>query len=375
MRNVMLDRFVFRWSDSSSKPQTRKRPFGVIEILRTLLVAALLTTISIPISTIIFVLSRLCLPILFKLPLLPLLLRPFTAHFLRGSWAITLIFKHFPLLIRAWFIAFTTLATWETSEIIFDAFVSQPIRVSHLCADPSVTLIAGVSSPDRIFKFFAYSELKELATSESPAASARRTALFGDQKYMPSLWSQLARESLLTLGYDYAHFLRRGQPPPPVTAAPAPPPPPVTVPSTPISILRKPIQQQPRQSPIRTVIDALASDGSLTKAVDAGADAVHIPELFKSVEAAVLSKEEVNKSVQEAKSLVTQARSRLYGFISDAVGKSIPAPAAGFVATWRDWWGRERLSKTVEACLPGRELDIVVIQGDCSSFSPPVLLR
>ena len=45
---------------------------------------------------------------------------------------------------------------------------------------------------------------------DSPTASAKRTALFGDQKYNPNQWSSLTRGALLLLGNDYQLLLRRG---------------------------------------------------------------------------------------------------------------------------------------------------------------------
>ena len=78
-------------------------------------------------------------------------------------------------------------------------------------------MISGITSTDAYLKHFAYAELRDFASDESSVASARRTALFGDQKYNPNLWSTLARESLLTLGRDYHLFLRKGQPAPPST--------------------------------------------------------------------------------------------------------------------------------------------------------------
>ncbi len=88
------------------------------------------------------------------------------------------------------------------------------VTVADHTADPGLTLVSGITSTDAYLKHFAYAELRGFATEDSPAASNRRTALFGDQKYNPSMWSTLARESLLTLGHDYQLFLRRGQPAP-----------------------------------------------------------------------------------------------------------------------------------------------------------------
>jgi nucleoporin NDC1 len=81
-----------------------------------------------------------------------------------------------------------------------------------MTANPFLTLISGASSSHAYFRYFAYAELKQLATEGSPAAGTRRTAMFGDQKYNPTMWSALAREALLLLGKDYQLLLRRGKP-------------------------------------------------------------------------------------------------------------------------------------------------------------------
>ena len=89
----------------------------------------------------------------------------------------------------------------------------QPISVSHTTADPAVTIVSGTTSSDPYYKHFAFAELAQLANDPSEAGSAKRIALFGDQKYNPSLWTTLTREALLTLGHDYQLLLRRGAPP------------------------------------------------------------------------------------------------------------------------------------------------------------------
>ena len=93
--------------------------------------------------------------------------------------------------------------------------VCQPVNVAHSTADSALTLVAGIKSKDAYFKHFAFDELQQFARDESNAAAAKRTALFADQKYNPSLWATLVRETLLTLGNDYQLFLRRGAPPKP----------------------------------------------------------------------------------------------------------------------------------------------------------------
>lgn len=244
-----------------------------------------------------------------------------------------------------------------------------------MTTDPNLTLVAGISSSDRTFKYFAYSELKQLAADDSPSSSARRTALFGDQKYTPNLWSRLLREGLLLLGGDYQLFLRRGKPPAPS----APPPAPKStanlteVSATPAPLLRKPIYQSTRDSPVRAVVDALASDGSLSQAIEAGAGAgaASIPELFRSVESAVLpppAKEGVEAGAEGPSGrTLGRARGGIAAVVHGTVRRYAPEWANDLGRRWLGWWAAERTSKAVEACLPSRELDVVVIEGR----SPP----
>ena len=64
------------------------------------------------------------LPILFKIPIVSHLLKPFTAHFLRGYTPL-LFFTQFPAILRAFFLGITTLASWEVAETLFDNSVSE----------------------------------------------------------------------------------------------------------------------------------------------------------------------------------------------------------------------------------------------------------
>ena len=76
-----------------------------------------------------------------------------------------------------------------------------------------MTIVSGLGSEDVYYKHFAFEELRQLATDETPAGSTKRAALFADQKYNPNIWSTLVREALLVLGRDYQVLLRRGAPP------------------------------------------------------------------------------------------------------------------------------------------------------------------
>ncbi|KAJ3514507.1 hypothetical protein NLJ89_g2337 [Agrocybe chaxingu] len=337
-----------------------------------LLVPAVFTTLSLATASLVFGAARLALPILYKIPFVSIFLRPFTAHFLKGSWTLSLPLLHIPLLFRAWFLGFSTFLTWEASDVLFEGVVSETSSVSTQTSDPNITLVSGIASTDRIFSFFAYSELKELATDESASASARRTALFGDQKNALNVWTHLARESLLLLGRDYQLFLRRGKPAPP-PPVPEPVKPKVVVgpqiPTTPL--VRQRVFKTTTESPGQAALDALSSDGPIAKVLEAGADATHVPELFRSVETRVLTSpiaEEAKKNVQSAKGLGGKAKDGAVSFIRKQASKYVPGPVKEIAARVVAWTTNDRLSKVVEASLPYRELDVVVV-GALSSLT------
>ena len=231
--------------------------------------------------------------------------------------------------------------------------------------------MSGVASSNRIFKFFAYVELRDLARDQTSTAEARRTALFGDQKHSPNLWIFLARESLLLLEDDYQLFLRRGQPPPlnvnPVAAKvdfqPA------SLVTTPTPLLRQKIFRSTQESPVQAALNALGSDGPIAKAVEAGAAATHVPELFRSVEARVLSTpvaKEAKRSVDSTKTMGSKIKGKLTSFTTTYARRYTPELLKEGCRQMIDWWERERTSKVVQASLPFRELDVVVIEGNLS---------
>lgn len=207
-----------------------------------------------------------------------------------------------------------------------------------------------------------------MAKDQSTSAAAQRTALFGDQLSALNLWSFLVRESLTLLENDYQLFLRRGQPAPPAPA-PAPVTPKVTVSpniATPTPLLRQRIFKAAPESPGQAALDALASDGPIAKAVDVGANATHMPELFRSLETQVTSSPlaaEAKKNVETAAGLGSRLKSRVASSSTSIWSAYAPKALTESVATVVAWGTKKRLSKEVEASLPFRELDIVVIEG------------
>lgn len=238
-----------------------------------------------------------------------------------------------------------------------------------------MTVVSGITTQDAVFAHFAYSELAELASDESSAGNARRIALFGDQKYSPSLWNVVARQSLLRLGQDYQTFLRRGAPiTPPAIVAPTIPKP-KDPPSTPL--IRKAIFRAPRQSPLSSMLDSVSSDSELSKAAEAvagemeeRASQMHIPELFRSVAPSSAAVPSANAVVAKPtssiiSSFIAQAESHSRGLV---VGYC-PVWLKESAMRWNKWFYRERLNKAVEVCLPNRELDALIIEGAADFYT------
>ncbi|KDR79388.1 hypothetical protein GALMADRAFT_63284 [Galerina marginata CBS 339.88] len=367
VHGAMADRFVYRWNFAVSLKDSSK----YLVILGSFLTSAVFTTLAILMGAIAFASARMPLPILYKIPMFSPILRPFTAHFLKGQWTMLLPFSHLPLLFRAWFLAFSTFLTAEISDSLFEhvvsseaSFSSWTTPVSSLSADPNTALISGVTSTDRIFKFFAYAELKDLSTDNSASATARRMAIFGDQKTALNLWACLLRESLLLLGEDYQLFLRRGRPVPPPAATPVKP---IVLPTpkiaTPTPLLRQRVFKTTQESPVHAALDALASDGPIAKVVEVGADASHVPELFRSVETKVTSPiaEEAKKSVASATSFGSRLNHNVIWYTTSVWKHYAPESLREAFTMFLKWCTEERTSKIVEATLPYRELDVAVI--------------
>ncbi|KAG0696162.1 nucleoporin protein Ndc1-Nup [Suillus ampliporus] len=377
LRNIMLDRFVFRWT----KPlNSSELPFTPSNLLKLVLTMTLFTSFSSMVYGVAFGLSRLLvLPLLLKLPVVSSVVRPFIAHFARGPWTLSLPILHWSLLVRSFMMGLVTVMSWEFAESLFDAYVPQPIKVGTVTADPNVTVVSGIMTQDTVFAHFAYSELAELASDESPAGAAQRTTLFGDQKYSPSLWNVLARQSLLRLGQDYQTFLRRGAPiTPPVVVVPAAPKP-KDPPSTPL--IRKAIFKAPQQSPLGSMLDSVASDSELSKAAEAvagemeeRASQMHIPELFRSVApSSVAASAATAMAARPTPSIISDLITQLRGRSRNLVVSRCPNWLKQSAMRWNKWFYRERLNKVVEVCLPNRELDALIIQAlshlVCASLS------
>ena len=118
------------------------------------------------------------------------------------------------------------------------------------------------------------------------------------------------------------------------------------------------------------VMDGLASDGALAQAVEAGADAAHIPELFRSVEAAVSSgpvtKEKRPAGVDGAKNWTLRGMGGwVSGRVKVGLQRVVPEEVFRNMKELDGWWMKERMSRVVQTrCSPYLELDLVVVEGE-----------
>jgi nucleoporin NDC1 len=65
------------------------------------------------------------LPMLFQIPLLSHLLRPFLGHFIRGRWCLVLFWRNRALVWHSFLLALTTIGGWEFAETLFDEKVQE----------------------------------------------------------------------------------------------------------------------------------------------------------------------------------------------------------------------------------------------------------
>ncbi|KAL6298512.1 nucleoporin protein Ndc1-Nup [Sparassis latifolia] len=367
LRDILLDRFAIRWPDSWTAVNHQMQSFRLAHILTSSVTLLLFTMFCTVGNIALFGLSRsVVLPLLYTLPIVPRILRPFSAHFLRGSWTLLLLPRHFSLVIRTFYLGLTTVAFWEFAESSYH----EAIHVSHNTADPALTLVSGITSSNPYFKHLAYAELKQLAREDSPAASTRRSALFEDQKYYPNMWSCLVRDALLTLGEDYQLLLRRGKPAPPPVAAPVPSKPAVAPPIPATPLIRAPILKSSPASPLRAALDTLASDGPFsTVAASTEAGASQIPELFRSVFPAQPARDSASRVVKKGEEKILGMFEPVKALwkrrLSATLHPTAPQAVVGALVQVGDWWTRERVNRVAEMSLPNRRLDALIVDVLC----------
>ena len=206
-------------------------------------------------------------------------------------------------------------------------------------------------------KYLAYSELYQIATDQSPRGLADRSALFGDTKHLPSLWSKFVRESLVLLGQDYQILLGRGRAPAsPSPSAPAPSTPSISqIPGTPTHLIKKSIYKTDSNANSRSISDALAADAS--------ASAIRLRDSLQSnlIQTGFLW--------QLWSGAVGWLHKQICGVSNRLYVRFVPLLAREAVGDFTKWWRRDRVHKRVEACFPRKEIDKLAIRGWSSYYS------
>ena len=94
-----------------------------------------------------------------------------------------------------------------------------------------------------------------------------------------------------------------------------------------------------------------------------------MPELFRSVlapEKAVASASAAGQASVSA--VIERTRSAWRAGASRVLGAVAPEVAGRALQDVSNWWGRERIDKAAETCLPNRYLDALAVDGTLLAF-------
>ncbi|KAL1716148.1 nucleoporin protein Ndc1-Nup [Schizophyllum commune] len=406
LRVVLRDRMVFPWTAPQLNPTSLT------------IVPALSSVAALPLAGLTLLAGRITLGLLYWLPVLPIFLKPFTAHFVRGGLlgGVLGVFNVFGsralgVIGQAFIAGFLTTLAWDVAFYLFDSCVAMPIQTT---TDPAV-LVSAVSKPSsELFQALAWRELEAKAGEEDGKGEAFARTLLADT----ALWPHVVRPGLLLLGEDYQKLVRRGGPvPAPAstsstqavigpsqstfgqstlgsstpnfgatqstfgqsTLGAAPSTPSKSTPVKPTPLLRASIFKQAPPSPARVVADALAADGVVGRVPDVFNGAVEgVERALHPVEAAFspLGKslagslaapleravspvkdalhEAVVEPVRETRGAVAEIVARVHDLI-------LPPPVREAYGSLYAWWTRERAGRAAAGALPRRETDAVVV--------------
>ena len=92
-------------------------------VIMSLLVSIVNATLALVGGMCFFGFTRMLLPFFYSIPLLSIVLRPLTAHFLKGSWTLSLLFHHVNLVARSFILSFSTVLVWELTDNLFDRVI------------------------------------------------------------------------------------------------------------------------------------------------------------------------------------------------------------------------------------------------------------
>jgi hypothetical protein len=140
------------------------------------------------------------------------------------------------------------------------------------------------------------------------------------------------RESLLALGRDYQPLLRRGISLPALPSLPAAAPQPSRPMVSYLAVYLSKLSRQARYSesklsPMKVVVDSLASDSAMAKSLETGVKAAKIPKIVRCVvEAEVIpaTVTSIPSSTTLSLGLVTWTRSRVEKAVGGILGRVVP---------------------------------------------------
>ena len=128
-------------------------------------------------------------------------------------------------------------------------------------------------------------------------------------------------------------------------------------PATPL--IRKPVFRNTSSSPLHSVVESLAADGTVTQALEHSLDTTvaHLPDLFKST-----GRPAPVAAVQKTVATVKAARPTLLEKIPTPTGL-IPQKVQVATKELAEWWSRPRASRLADSIVPNRETDILIAEG------------
>jgi len=118
LRGALADRFVYRWLMATNNPTN-----WVFMVIMSFLVSIVNATLALVGGMCFFGLTRVLLPFFYSIPLLSIIFRPLTAHFLKGSWTLALPFHHVNLIAQSFILSFGTVLVWELTDNLFDRVI------------------------------------------------------------------------------------------------------------------------------------------------------------------------------------------------------------------------------------------------------------
>jgi len=120
-------------------------------------------------------------------------------------------------------------------------------------------------------------------------------------------------------------------------------------------------------TPVKNVVESLASGGDISRAVDEAVS--EVPELFRSASTAVTKPVEnivapVVSSVPEVKGLPVVLKAKT----TEVLKSNTPPAVLKVIGGMHSWWTKDRLKSVVQGTVLRRETDGLIVQGSYGLF-------